>query len=324
MLEFLAAERARWSGLNSRAGALVDAVSDLVNAGGKRLRPAFCLSGYLAAGGDADNPHAVAAAVGLEMLHACALIHDDVMDESPLRRGMPTVYVRHMAAHSHCQWRGDARRYGENVAILAGDLALVYADRFLAEAPSAVAAMWGELRSELIVGQYLDVAAAAEVTAAPDLARLIALVKSGRYTIHRPLVLGASIAGREDLGKVFEAYGMAVGEAFQLRDDLLDLFGNATDTGKPAGLDIERHKMTLLLTLAMERDPGLRTMVSSGNGDSAQLGERIARAGVRKDVEELIGRLVNQACEAISHAPLEKEWQDELTAMAHTVAYRET
>jgi geranylgeranyl diphosphate synthase, type I len=323
MREFISSERFRWSSVTPQAGALVDAVSVIVNAGGKRLRPAFCLSGYLAAGGDPGDPCIIPAAVALELLHVCALIHDDVIDESSLRRGVQTVHAWHTDDHRRHHWRGDSRRYGESVAILAGDLALVYADRFMNDAPATVDAAWGELRSELIIGQHLDVAAAAEGAADPELARWIALVKSGRYTIHRPLVLGASIAGRPDLGPAFEAYGAAVGEAFQLRDDLLNVFGSAAATGKPGGLDIEQGKMTLLLTLAIKRDPHLRELVSAPSDDQARLHARLTGAGVREDVEKHIGMLVEQGCEALAQAPMDSEWRDELANMAHQVAYRD-
>src|SRR5215472_8452625 len=167
MREFLAAERARWIEVDQRAGVLIDALAGLINAGGKRLRPAFCLSGYLAAGGDVSDTSAIPAAMALEMLHACALIHDDVIDASPLRRGQPTVHARHAHEHESRRWHGDPSRFGENIAILAGDLALVYADQLMAEAPPSVDEAWAELRSELIIGQYMDVVAAAGISAEP-------------------------------------------------------------------------------------------------------------------------------------------------------------
>lgn len=323
MREFLAAERARWLGVDQRASVLIDALAGLINAGGKRLRPAFCLSGYLAAGGEVSDTSAIPAAMALEMLHACALIHDDVIDASPLRRGQPTVHAWHAHEHESRQWRGDPCRFGENVAILAGDLALVYADQLMAEAPPAVDEAWAELRSELIIGQYMDVVAAAGISAEPELSRWIAIVKSGRYTIHRPLVVGAIIGGRRDLAPAFEAYGAALGEAFQLRDDLLNVFGDDQVTGKPGGLDIEQHKMTLLFTLAMQRDIYLRDLMSSSDPDLPRLRGILVETGVRDDIEAHIEMLVAQGCEAIANAPLDADWRTELAAMAHKVAYRD-
>ncbi|WP_218578687.1 polyprenyl synthetase family protein [Phytohabitans houttuyneae] len=323
--EFFRVERDRRSRAHSRAADLVGSVADLVAAGGKRIRPAFCISGFLAAGGDPDDHRVLPAASALELLHASALIHDDIMDAATRRRGVPTVHEQHSATHRMLGWRGEDRRYGEGVAVLAGDLALVYADQFMAAAPPLVDALWAELRAELIVGQFVEVhvAAAADFPIDPELARWIAVAKSGRYTIHRPLEVGAAIAGRPDLADAFEAYGAAIGEAFQLRDDLMDAFGDGQVTGKPHGLDIEQHRMTLLLGLAMKRDVGIGDLVSSNATRSGRLRRRLQDTGVRVDVEEHIDRLVEEGCRAIAKAPLAAGWREELTEMAHLVAYRD-
>ncbi|MGA5301836.1 polyprenyl synthetase family protein [Nucisporomicrobium flavum] len=320
---FLRAERDRWSQEMAWGSELVDAVADLVAAGGKRIRPAFCISGYLAAGGDPAGERVLVAAGALELLHACALIHDDIMDGAAQRRGAPTVHHRHAAVHQRLGWKGDPTRYGENVAILAGDLALVYADQFIAPASAVAGPLWAELRSELIVGQYADVVAAAEFSVDLDVVRSIAIAKSGRYTIHRPLEVGAAIAGRTDLAAAFAAYGTAVGEAFQLRDDLMDAFGDASVTGKPHGLDFEQHKMTLLLALATQSDPGIRDLLTTDPEDASRLRRRLEETGVRARVEQEIDRLVERGCQAIADAPLTDSWRAELTEMAHRVAYRD-
>jgi geranylgeranyl diphosphate synthase, type I len=321
--EFFRAERERRSAEYSQAADLVGSVADLIGAGGKRVRPAFCVSGYLAAGGDPDDHGVLRAAVALELLHAAALIHDDIMDAATRRRGVATVHEQHSATHRLGGWRGEDRRYGEGVAVLAGDLALVYADQFMAAAPPQVDALWAELRTELIVGQFVDVhvAAAADFPVDPELARWIAVAKSGRYTIHRPLEVGAAIAGRPDLAPAFEAYGAAIGEAFQLRDDLIDAFGDGQVTGKPAGLDLTHCKMTLLLGAAMARDGGLRELIRGG--DTGPLRTRLRETGVRVDIERHIDRLVDDGCRAIARAPLAAGWRDELIEMARLVAYRD-
>lgn len=331
MRQFLADEVAYWSTVDSRAVVPARAVSALIEAGGKRLRPAFCLTGFLAAGGDAHDRIIIDPAVALELLHASALIHDDVLDASSLRRGEPTTHIRYTALHRASGWRGDPSRFGENVAILAGNLALVYADRLMERLPHPAFGQWAELRSELMVGQYLDVAVAAEGIADPALSRWVAVCKSGRYTIHRPLVLGATIAGRPDLAVAFEEYGQALGEAFQLRDDLIGAFGDTAITGKPAGLDLEQRKMTLLLALAAERDERVRAVVA-GNGnvedpaaqDAAALRGLLVDIGVQAEVESHIGSLVERAHRAIEAAPVDPSWQRELSAMAIEVAYRDT
>lgn len=320
---FLAAERELRTRVDERAGTPIDALTDLIDSGGKRIRPAFCVAGYLAAGGDPAYDGVVAAASALEMLHTCALIHDDVMDASDQRRGSPTVHAKHSAEHEKRGWQGEARRYGESVAILAGDLALIYADQIMADASPAVGRVWAELRSELIIGQFMDVVAAAEFEVDPELSRWIAIVKSGRYTIHRPLLVGATLAGRPELERAFEEYGDALGEAFQLRDDLIDAFGDSSATGKPTGLDVEQHKMTLLMGLAMDRDRRTREIVLGAGHDPAELRRLLDETGVRMDVEAHIDRLVAKGCAAIGAAPIDARWREELVAMAHQVAYRE-
>lgn len=330
MSRLLAEERARWSATArwSPAGASaatpVDEVARLLAAGGKRLRPMFCLTGYLAGGGT-EVPAIIDAAAALEFLHAFALIHDDVLDDSPLRRGTPTAHARHAARHEASGWQGEPRRYGEGVAILAGDLALVYADRLMAGIPPLARELWAELRIEMIIGQFLDIASAARCDTSPELARWIAVCKSGRYTIHRPLELGAAIAGRADLGPAFERYGAALGEAFQLRDDLIDAFGDTGISGKPAGLDFAQHKMTLLVALAVEADERVAELMRgpAGDRDAAALRDALISLGVREEVERRIASLVRQARDAIQDAPVGRHWKDELARLAHKVAYRD-
>ncbi len=192
----------------------------------------------------------------------------------------------------------------------------------MSDAYPSVGAAWAELRAELIIGQFMDLVAAAEFSVDPELSRWIAITKSGRYTIHRPLIVGASLADRAELESAFEAYGDALGEAFQLRDDLIDAFGDAGETGKPAALDFEQHKMTLLLGLAMRRDSRVRDLVLGSGRDTAKLREVLIDTGVPGYLERHIDQLVEKGCQAVSAAPIEPGWQEELVAMAHQVAYR--
>ncbi|MDD9378638.1 polyprenyl synthetase family protein [Streptomyces sp. ZAF1911] len=330
--DLLKAETEHWGAVDARVAVPVEAVADIVRAGGKRLRPAFCVSGYLAAGGTADERDAadtetvVAAAAALELLHVFALIHDDIMDNSDTRRGTPTVHAKHAALHAERGWAGEHRRFGEGIGILAGDLALSYANRLASGLTGPALRIWNDLVTEVIIGQQLDIALAAELTADPALSRWVAVCKSGRYTIHRPLALGAAIAGRPELQVPFEEYGVAAGEAFQLRDDLLDAFGDGVATGKPAGLDLVEHKMTLLLALAATKDERVARLVEEGrNGgwDPAELSEALAASGVRQEVEEQIDRLVATACAALDDAPLAEDWDKRLVKMAEQVAYRD-
>ncbi|MFW6691618.1 4-hydroxy-3-methylbut-2-enyl diphosphate reductase [Streptomyces sp. MAR4 CNX-425] len=326
--DLLAAERKQWGDVDSRMTQPIDAIAQLVSAGGKRLRPTFCISGYLAAGGGADGSEAedavVSAGAALELLHAFALIHDDVMDNSPTRRGRPTAHMQHAGIHAEQGWAGESRRYGEGVAVIAGDLAFGYAHTVTEDLPGPARKVWNHLGTEMIVGQQLDMALAAELAPDPDMARYVAVCKSGQYTIHRPLALGATIAGRDDLHAAFETYGVAAGEAFQLRDDLLDAFGDPEVTGKPAGLDLSEHKMNLLLALAATKDPEVARLVADGqNWDAERLRAAMLASGVREEVEKRIDELVETAHKALEKAPLAPGWRERLGEMAMQVAYRD-
>ncbi|MFT2019159.1 polyprenyl synthetase family protein [Streptomyces sp. 796.1] len=322
----LAAERHEWQEHNPDALALVDAVAQIVFSGGKRLRPAFCAAGYLAAGGAPLAPAVVDVAAALEALHTFALLHDDVMDASELRRNKPTAHVTHAELHRREGWRGEPRRYGEGVAVLAGDLALTYANRLAAGAPPQVMEVWGELCTELMAGQYLDIRAAARFHPDPELARHIAVFKSGRYTISRPLALGALLAGAAaDTLAAFEEYGLAVGEAFQFRDDLLDAFGDPGTTGKPGQLDLKQHKMTLLMSFALRDEPAVSDLVAGdlAGTDPDELYATLVRTGIRDRVESVIEERVKVACEAVRAADISPQWAAELSTMAHQAAYRD-
>jgi (E)-4-hydroxy-3-methyl-but-2-enyl pyrophosphate reductase len=325
--DLLRAEAARWGAVDARAAVPIEAIAELVAAGGKRLRPTFCVSGYLAAGGTADRNAVIAVAAAVELLHASALIHDDILDNSPTRRGVPTVHAMHTGIHAARGWTGEPRRYGEGVAILAGDLAFSYANRLASVLPGPAMEIWTHMGTEMLVGQQVDIALAADLAPDPDLARWVAVGKSGRYTIHRPLSLGASIAGRPDLQPAFEAYGVAAGEAFQLRDDLLDAFGDSAATGKPSGLDVSDNKMTLLVALAATRDAQVARLVTDGRGNGGWDPERLHAAllasGVREEIERRIDQLVADARAALAAAPLADGWRRRLGEMAEQVAYRD-
>ena len=326
--DLLAAERKTWGDVDARMTRPIDAIAHLVGAGGKRLRPTFCISGYLAAGGALDGSQAedavVSAGAALELLHAFALIHDDVMDNAPTRRGLSTAHMKHAGIHADHGWAGEARRYGEGAAIIAGDLAYGYAHTAVEALSGPARRVWNHLGTEMILGQQLDMSLAAELAPDPALARYVAVCKSGQYTIHRPLSLGATIAGRDDLNEVFEAYGVAAGEAFQLRDDLLDAFGDPEVTGKPAGLDISEHKMNLLLALAATKDAEVARLVADGqNWDADRLHGALLASGMREEVESRIDELVATAREALENAPLAPGWRERLGEMAVQVAYRD-
>ena len=249
----LEAERARWVAVDPDLAAPLDVLTRFVLDGGKRLRPAFCHWAFVGSGGAPGHSSVIDAGAAFEMLHAFALIHDDVMDGSSLRRGESTVHVTFDADHQKSALSGEARRFGEGIAILIGDLAEVYADRLMSNAPAAAFEVWNELKIELNIGQFLDVLGAARGGVDLQTARRIVRYKSGKYTIERPLHVGAALAGRlDELEEPLSHYGEPLGEAFQLRDDILGTFGDTARTGKPVGDDLREGKPTPILAIALE------------------------------------------------------------------------
>jgi len=301
-------------------------------AGGKRLRPAFCHWGWVGAGGDPEDPRVVDAGAALELLHTFALIHDDIMDGSVRRHGRTCVHVDFAGRHAERGWAGESRRYGDGAAILIGDLAFVYADQLLQGAPSAAADVFTELRLEVNIGQYLDLLGTATRAASVAQARTICVYKSGKYTIERPLHLGAALAGRlDDLAKPYTAYGVPLGEAFQLRDDLLGAFGDGDRLGKAVGEDLREGKPTALYALARERATGGDADLLARRFGRADLGPDELRAlqsvltqtGARAAVEATVDSLVDDALAALAEAPIGEEARAELETLARFVAGRD-
>lgn len=254
--------------VEERAGLLRDLTDDLDPfvdqlaehvIGGKLLRPVFCAWGWRAAGGDPSAPAIVQAAMAVELLHASALLHDDVLDASDLRRGRPTAHSRFADLHAGQHWHGSASAFGSAAAILLGDLCLGWSAEVLrqCEAPAEnlerAGALYDRTRDEVIAGQYLDMTAQAARTGAVASALQVVELKSARYTVQRPLQLGAALAGGSTaLGDALADYGRSVGIAFQLRDDLLGVFGDPAMTGKPVGDDLREGKRTVLLAFGYE------------------------------------------------------------------------
>ena len=327
----LDAEQARWSAVDADLEAPIRCLSDLVLAGGKRLRPAFCHWAYVGAGGDPSDQIAVDAGAGFELLHAFALVHDDVMDGSDRRRGADTAHRVFAARHEAGRWRGEARRFGEGVAILVGDLAFVYADLLLADAPRQARDIYDELRVELNIGQYLDVLGTARGGVGLATARRIASYKSGRYTVERPLHVGAALTGRlAELQGPLSAYGDPLGEAFQLRDDVLGAFGDAAATGKPVGDDLREGKPTPILAVALERASGAGASLLERVGDPtltdadvAVLQQVIIDSGALAEAEARIQALTDRAVQAAHDAPLVPEARVALCELATYIATRD-
>ena len=327
----LVAEEQRWAAVDADLAEPIAALRALA-AGGKRLRPAFCYWGWVGAGGDPDDPRVVDAGAALELLHCFAIVHDDVMDGSSQRRGRPCVHVEFAERHAARGWYGEHRRFGDGAAVLAGDLAFVYADLLMRGAPAAALEVFDELRLEVNIGQYLDLVATAERRASVEQARVICVYKSGKYTVERPLHLGAAMAGRlDELGKAYSAFGVPLGEAFQLRDDLLGAFGDAARLGKAVGEDLREGKPTALYALARARATGGDADVLDrcyGRGDLTDAEESQVRrvfvdTGARAEVETTISELTAEALAALADAPIPAQAREELAALARFVGVRD-
>lgn len=330
LADLLAAETRRWTELDPALGEPLGDLTDLVLAGGKRIRPAFCHWGWVLGGGDPDGDGAAAAGCALELLHAFALIHDDVMDGSSTRRGEPTVWHRFVDRHRRRGWQGEDRRFGEAAAVLVGDMAMVLADRTLGLVAPEVRAVWDELRAELNMGQYLDVAGTAGGRVTGAQARVIAEHKTAGYTVVRPLHLGAALAGRTDLHPALGEHGRPLGIAYQLRDDVIGAFGDPEITGKPVGADLQEGKPTLLLARARESatPAQLEVLDTVGAGlDSrsvAAVQQILIDTGARARVEEEIDRLLHRALDALALLPDVPEAIGALGALARYAVARDT
>ena len=327
----LETERARWVAVDADLAAPIDVLTRFVLDGGKRLRPAFCHWAFVGAGGAPGDSGVIDAGAAFEMLHAFALIHDDVMDGSSIRRGESTVHVTFDADHQESAWNGEARRFGEGIAILIGDLAEVYADRLISNAPAAAFEVWNELKIELNIGQFLDVLGAARGGVDLQTARRIVRYKSGKYTIERPLHVGAALAGRlDELEKPLSQYGEPLGEAFQLRDDILGTFGDSARTGKPVGDDLREGKPTPILAVAHERatPTQLRTLERIGCLDLSldeilTIQTVFTDTGALAEIESSISHLTAQAIKALEIIDVTTEARQALEALAIYVGTRD-
>lgn len=278
--------------------------------GGKALRPRFCYWGHAIAG-EYSSPLLLQACAALELLHAFALIHDDLMDSSDIRRGRPALHREIAAQHRRHGWTGDPDSYGSAMALLTGDLAFAIASRLAAALPAPALTVWGRMVDQLVLGQFLDLAGTARQDRSHEVAAPITLLKSGQYTVTGPLRLGAALAGLPHLPAELSRYGDLVGEAFQLRDDLLGVFGSRQQTGKPVGEDLASGKPTQLLAHAADLLPprGQALLALAGGpaftgADAAELTGELIRCGARDRVEQKICLNVHLACGLVDRATL--------------------
>jgi geranylgeranyl diphosphate synthase, type I len=326
---FLTEQVQRLDAVDPDLAPLMEALTALLS-GGKRLRPAFCWWGWRGAGG-ADVEEAVVAAASLELLQACALIHDDVMDASDTRRGQPAAHRRFAALHRGSSWLGSPETFGVGGAILLGDLCLSWADELFlrsglpTESLLRAKPVYDVMRTELMAGQYLDLLEQARGGGSVERALRVVRYKSAKYTVERPLHLGVTLAGGgPELVEAGSGYGLPLGEAFQLRDDVLGVFGDPDETGKPAGDDLREGKRTVLVALTLESaSPAQAALIRRHLGDPGLtpegvdgLREVITETGALARVEALIAGLTQEALSALRASTLAEPARTALADLA--------
>ncbi|WP_372592855.1 polyprenyl synthetase family protein [Actinotalea sp.] len=340
----LAALGVELSAAGRDTGHLLDALRVTLS-GGKRLRAAFCYWSWRAHGPQGDDVEPVLrVGAALELFQAAALVHDDVMDSSDTRRGRPSAHRAFEAMHESAGWSAPAAKFGESAAILLGDLALIASERELADAVAgldgsvraAVRATFDTMRTEVTAGQYLDVLAQGvpfghDPVADEARTREIIRAKSARYSVEHPMALGAALAGAsEERLASCRAIGLPLGEAFQLRDDLLGVFGDPRSTGKPAGDDLREGKRTLLVVRALrDAAPADAALLRAGLGradldeeEITALREAIGRSGAVEQVDALITALADPALAALAAADLAEPGRSMLVSLGRAAVRR--
>lgn len=335
---FLAEQRDMVTRISGSAADLVAAIESLVQ-GGKRLRPRFAYWGYVGAGGDGQDAGIVRAAAALELFQAAALIHDDVIDRSDTRRGRPSVHKAFERTHADHGWARNGARFGEAAAILAGDLCLSFSEQLFATAAPAgtpARAIFDGMRTQVMAGQYLDVL---EESAGPsssdadvlDRARTILRYKSAKYSTENPLLLGGTLAGAGTrLLAGYSAFALPIGEAFQLRDDVLGVFGDPALTGKPAGDDLREGKRTEMIAHALLRASTTdRDFIQERLGADDITSEEIGRmtgilesSGALRATESTIGELSTRGFSALDGLSVREDVRAQLRSLGEAVINR--
>lgn len=355
--EFLNGRATELAAITPELAQLTDLARDFLS-GGKRFRALFCYWGWQAAAGvvddfdplanldaSADLPGIVLAASALEVFHAAALVHDDIMDNSDTRRGLPAAHRLFEKLHRNGSWSGSANDFGQSAALLLGDLLLGWSDELfdqgvelLAERASGLAgrAEFNRMRTEVTAGQYLDILEENSWSVHPESdsltrAHRVIVYKSAKYSVEAPLAIGAALGGGSSAQlAALRSFGLPLGVAYQLRDDLLGVFGDPEVTGKPAGDDLREGKRTVLVALARTRLPGhLRSLVDELLGDpdlDRQQVDMIRTAlrdsGAVDEVERIIEHNVRLARHALTDAPISASARDQLLQLAGTVTRR--
>ena len=339
--DFLTSRQNIMSTISQDIDPLMGSIANLVT-GGKRLRALMCYWGWRGAGGNASAPEVVTAGSALELFQAAALIHDDIIDRSDTRRGGPSVHRRFSQLHADQGWSLDSERFGHAAAILTGDLCLSFSEESFTDIGERAASgsqarlIFNLMRAEVMAGQYLDILEevagpvrdrAGAVTRAQSIIRF----KSAKYSTEHPLALGGALAGAsEDLLRGYSAFALPLGEAFQLRDDVLGVFGDPVTTGKPAGDDLKEGKRTVLVAFALD----LATTQESAfidsrlgrpdltDNDVAEIRRIIVDCGALQATEVLIDEFGAAAFAALDLLPLEDLPKTALRKLAEATVSR--
>ncbi|PJE95978.1 geranylgeranyl pyrophosphate synthase [Streptomyces carminius] len=334
--DFFAERRVETASLGEDFAATVAELEDYVLRGGKRIRPAFAWLGWIGAGGDPGGPIAAAvlrACAGFELLHVSGLIHDDIIDASRTRRGHPAAHVVFAERHRMRRFSGDPGAFGAGAAILVGDLVLVWSDVMVrasglpADAQTRLGPVWSAVRYEVMYGQLLDLISQASNDEDVHAALLVDHYKTASYTVERPLQFGAAIADADaGLVAAYRAFGADIGIAFQLRDDLLGVFGDPAVTGKPSGDDLREGKRTVLLATALkradERDPRAAAFLRSTIGtdltdeDLARVRAVLTDVGAVDHIEKEIARRADRATAVLEASSATNPAKQQLAAVA--------
>lgn len=337
ILDDFLTHKARSAAAQKMPREVIQTLHEFLFAGGKRLRPLLCVTGWHAADGHGDITPVLKAAASLEMFHAFALIHDDIIDRSDTRRGKPTVHRTLTARHSYGRGAAAAGHVGTSAAILIGDLALAWSDQILHTAGLTTRQLTSSLplidamRTEVMYGQYLDLTATGKPAEDLRLALAIIRYKTAKYTIERPLHLGACLAGAPQcVLDACTAYAIPLGEAFQLRDDLLGVYGDPGRTGKPTLDDLREGKATVLIALGLHRaSPAQRACLAGliGNPhltevDAAEARHILTVTGAGSAVEQMIIDRHHEALTALGRAPLPPAVVQTLHDLAATAVHR--
>ena len=344
LTEYFDGRQARVGEIGADFASAIEVLREFVLGGGKRIRPTFAWWGWRGAGGAEDGPDgeaALRALSSLELLQASALIHDDLMDSSTVRRGSPTVHVRFAEEHARLGWHGAAEQFGLAAAVLLGDVALAWTDDMFytsgvgVEAIARAGEPWLGMRTEVLAGQFIDVRTQASGDESVEAALRIDRFKTAAYTVERPLHLGAALAGASDeLVAAYRGFGAEIGVAFQLRDDLLGVFGDPAVTGKPAGDDLREGKRTLLVALGLANaeaagrygDAALLRACLGRDGldvaDVDKVRDMLVSVGAVDAVERRIDELTSAALATLRAAPLPGFVLDALTELAFAATAR--